>query len=102
MAIDMVDPLDYLILGVLPEEGSLVLGAYPDGKESFTIGKEALNDAVSPNIIGRRLGVMHAEALVVKVRAPKTKTGFTWQRTAAGKAVFQDWKSKKEADNGNQ
>jgi len=88
----IIDPLDYLILDLLPIEGTLHFGAYPVGLAAYEIQPKLAEGQVKITTISSRLRVMGAEGWVVKQKGIGTSGKHVWQRTAAGDKALHKWK----------
>ena len=93
---DLVDPLDYLILGGLPNEGELIAGAWPDGRSSKQLSRELFDGAITPGKIGPRLNMLSRFGFTVK-RKGMGQAGLVHQRTPAGEKFYKEWLSKQPA-----
>lgn len=91
-----MEPLDYLILTVLPPEGALVLNAYPDGRTAKQISDEAFEGKISTRALGPRMGVLGTRELVRRTRGIGTAGDAIYQITPAGKAVLLAWQQKQK------
>lgn len=100
----LVDPLDFIIIGFLPDEGSLFMGLYPNGELVPNLLKKFTSEqrkAINSTMLSARLRVLHLMGLVVpKERGVSAGGKFVWQRTAKGAEQLQEWK-KKGGKNGN-
>jgi hypothetical protein len=90
----LVDPLDYMLLGLLPKEGELVFGLYPLGETVTALVKKFTPEQqkhLKTSMVSGRLVAMHVQGLVANSpgRASDRKI---WQRTAAGEEAFNKWK----------
>ena len=91
---DLVEPLDYLILELLPEEGELVMGYYPLTKTTRQLQKEKFAD-FSPGEMAGCMKRLSLQSLVVRVRTRGRKqSSYGYQRTAKGKELYEEWKKK--------
>lgn len=89
---DLIAPLDYLILGDLPLEGTLVFDLYPDGHTSKHLAEVVLKGQLNAAQVGRRLGSLCKFGLAVSVNAPGHHAGKLFQATPAGKKIAREWK----------
>jgi hypothetical protein len=90
---ELVEPLDYLILEMLQDEGELMGGYYPL-TTSITALRKAFKElnAAEPNLLANRVRVLALQGLTIKVRiAGAGKNG--WQRTKAGKELADKWRT---------
>lgn len=98
----LVDPLDYLLLQMLPDEGSIFAGLYPNGETVENMRTKFTPEqrkAITSSTISTRIRVMSLLGLVVsKHRGSNTRGRLVWQITPAGKDVLKKWKG---AGNGN-
>lgn len=85
----LVDPLDYLILGALPDEGELVMGYYPFAKTVQQLAKENLPGMKGSQLVGpiRRLLI---QDLIKRVATRNTREN-AYQRSMKGKELFEKW-----------
>lgn len=92
----LVDPLDYVLLGFLPEEGQLALGLYPLGETVLGVKKKLTLEqqkGLSSSTIGSRLRVLRDQGLTVDVHAGIRAGGKrVWQRSKTGTQVLNRWK----------
>jgi len=88
---DLIEPLDYLILGALPKEGEMIAGAYPDGRTSKQISRELFNGEVTPSQIGPRMNALVYHACIVKKKGIGTSGAYIYQRTPKGEEVYAKW-----------
>lgn len=89
---DLVLPLDYMILELMPREGTTFSGLYPIGSTVKDITKK-LNGAVPSTIISARVRLMNELGLCQKVKALGATThGFAWQRTDKADQLLKQWK----------
>jgi hypothetical protein len=88
---ELVDPLDYMILDKLQDEGTTMGGYYPLADSVPGLRKAHFSDL--PNtVVSARLRVMHIQGLVLQVKTVGSKMG--WQRTEAGKGVVEAWRQR--------
>lgn len=90
---EMVEPLDYLILDMLPNEGTLFAGAYPSGKSVSELKREIGEGQISSGTFSRRLQAMSEEDLVVVKKGVGTNGDRIWQATPRGRNVVERWKA---------
>ena len=98
---DLIDPLDFLILGTLPNEGEMFAGAYPDGKTSNQLSEELFEGRVKPSTIGPRMNALHYHGLVNKSKGIGTSGRHIYQRTAKGIKVHEEWLEKRPSPETN-
>ena len=96
---DLIEPLDYLILGVLPDQGTMFAGAYLDGKTSKQLSEELFEGKIKASTIGPRMNALHYHGLVNKSKGIGTSGRYIYQRTARGIAVHREWANKQAAKN---
>jgi hypothetical protein len=90
---DLVEPFDYMILGLLPEEGALMGGYYPITVSVSELRKRHFTELPAPKI-SARLVSMNVQGLVVLAGSGK---GQGWQRTQTGKEVYEKWQQQRSA-----
>jgi hypothetical protein len=91
----LVEPLDYLILEKLPEEGTLFAGLYPLGETVANISKNLpkVNGKTFPStVVTNRIRSMQAQGLTTDTRGA-TATRI-WQRSRHASQLFKTWKEK--------
>jgi hypothetical protein len=86
----LIEPLDYLILEILPDEGELVMGFYPFAKSSGQLVKERFT-SFTPSQMAQDVRRLLRQRLAVQVRIRASEHG--WQRTKRGKEVYEAWKN---------
>jgi len=98
----LVDPLDYILLGFLPDEGSMFAELYPLGETVQNLKAKLTPEqqkAIKTSSISNRMRIMHLMGLVVKKdKGLDTGGNAIWQVTPKGKDVLKKWK---EAKNGH-
>lgn len=88
---DLINPLDFLILEKLPEEGEIAFGLYPQGESTQNLSNTSFKP-LTPTQLAMRLRILQTLGLVLKVTMlSRTKEG--WQRTTKGKEVYETWKA---------
>lgn len=90
----LLDPLDYILLGELPIEGTLRLGLYPQGKLAGDLARGELKGALSGMAVSMRLRTMAICGLCVTQIGVGVKGQNIWQRTALGDRIYKEWKEK--------
>jgi hypothetical protein len=83
-------PLDKLILGLMPKEGSTFMSVYPEAVSVINMQKEIekiTGGTVPTSVISSRVRLMNAYGFVVKVFVPRQNTA-GWQITPSGEALF--------------
>lgn len=91
----LIDPMDYKILGFLPEEGATFNDAYPIGGTSKQVENEVFGGAIPATTIGPRMNVLRYHGLIIQFKGMGTKGAHQYQRTAAGKELFEKWQASK-------
>lgn len=86
----LIDPLDYLLLEKLPEEGTLAMGYYPLGESARSL-KGSFN-GVPPTAIDSRLRSLKIAGLAAGVRLMPKAQGY--QITKRGQEVLAAWRSR--------
>lgn len=87
---ELIDPLDYKLLEVLPEEDAMFAGLYPLGETAIALSNK-LKGVLDSHQVAQRLRVMLHQGLVVKKKALGSSETAIWQRTATGKEVYEKW-----------
>lgn len=87
----MVEPLDYLVLKELPDEGTNV-GLYQIGETASGVHK-SLGGAslISLGSLVARLRMLRAAGYVRQVRMIGSKGNIAYQKTVRGKEVLESW-----------
>jgi len=93
------EPLDYLILDILPVEGTLIFGAYSDGKTSAEISKLVGDGTIPTTLIGNRVRVLHELGLVIRLLGLGTSGRNIYQRTQFGTELLAKWKGDQNVTN---
>lgn len=88
----LVEPLDYLLMDQLPDEGTNVGGMYQLGA---TVNKLGEAFPVGSNVLSGRLRALSMGGLVRKIRMVAEARGrdYAWQKTVFGKEVLEKWKA---------
>ena len=94
---DLIDPLDYLLIGGLPEVGTLIAGAYPDGRTSKQLSHELFKGEISAGKIGPRMNALTHHGFITKRKGVGTMGAHMYQRTSAGTTLHQTWLKDKTA-----
>lgn len=101
----LVAPLDYLIMDVLPTEGTLFAGMYPLGETAANIAKKLKvgkgSMPLTSNIVTNRLRLMHEQGLVMKHNRVPGASSAVWQKTKTGNTIAKGWKGGTSDDNGS-
>lgn len=96
-------PLDYFLIGFLPNQGELFAGLYPMGETVSNILKKfppEQQNVLDTKTLSARLRVLHQQDLVEPVYAGSSSRGkIVWQRTPAAVKILQEWK--KETNGGS-
>lgn len=94
----LVEPLDYMIMGALPDEGTLFAGLYPLGETAQNIVKKFPKgpDGATPpvSIITGRLHTLKTQGLIKGHDSVPGAASAVWQVTSRGKKLFNEWKEK--------
>lgn len=98
--IDLVDPLDYLILDSLPPEGTTMGGVIPLGETVRNLANTTFKGIVTNTALGGRMTSLQAYGLVKGVVLP-SRDGRGWQITPAGDKALREWQSTRKEQNGN-
>lgn len=95
---ELIDPMDYMILELLPDEGELVMGYYPFTKDADTLVKERFTD-MRPGQLAGNMRRLIIQGLVIRVRTRAAKSrSHGYQRTAQGRKLFDEWKKNQPPD----
>ena len=93
----LLEPLDYMILQHLPDQGTLFAGLYPLGETTpnlvgkFTPEQRTLG-GVDSHFVSTRLRVLHIQGLVLNLRSAKNTGGKRiWQRTKEASRLVKEW-----------
>lgn len=88
----LVDPLDYIIIGHLPDEGELVMGYYPYAKTAKQLVRDDMPGLKGSMLVGpiRRL---LEQKLIVRAGSRSVREN-AYQRTPLGKKLYDEWASK--------
>lgn len=100
----LIDPLDYIILSLLPNEGEMFAGLYPLGETVIALVSKLRSDVpkeaqkiVKSSMISSRIRVLNMQNLIVgKQTAVATSQGQVWQRTEKGREVLKQWEAKQK------
>jgi|SRR5215831_15118629 len=92
---DPVLPLDRMILELLPEQGALISGIYPDAMSAYDIVKKIPGS--DTELISTRTRVMGHFGLVISMKIPKSPIQ-GYQVTAAGKKFLRSFVSPEVSD----
>jgi len=94
----LVEPMDYMILGHLNDEGTMFANAYQLAHTATQLSRDVFSSAITPQVIGPRMNSLKTQGLVVGVKVPGNLGKNAYQRTMTGKKIYEDWSRK----NGNQ
>lgn len=83
-------PLDLKILEQLPLEGSLHMGAYPDGRTVEAMVPNMFGGAIKSEIVSSRLKALMIEGYVINRKGTGTGGKRIWQITTAGKEALKE------------
>jgi DNA-binding HxlR family transcriptional regulator len=89
----MIEPLDYITLDLLPDEGTNV-GLYQIGETVNQLRKKLGEKEISTGSLAARLRMMMIAGYVRKVRMVGTSGTQAWQKTVKGKEVLAAWQAK--------
>ena len=92
----LVDPLDFLLLEELPDEGTTVGGLYQVGESVQSLAKKFTQrsgvDLTTTLIASRMVSLKyHGLSRGVKMLG-RNRGGNAWQRTVFGKEVAEEWR----------
>lgn len=91
----LIEPLDYLILGHLQSEGTLFANLYPLGNTAADIAENKFDKQLTVGQVSQRLRSMNTQGLVVLVLSGIGMGGKkVWQRTAKGEQIYKAWKER--------
>lgn len=93
----LVEPLDYLIIAALPDEGEMVLGAYPAGKSVVQLNGEIANGQLGTAILTPRVKLLAVQGLLVGKKGMGTGGAKIWQATPVGRKLYAAWKEAQDA-----
>lgn len=100
----LLDPLDYLILEKLIDEGETFAGLYPLGDVVNTVTKKFVlpkGMELKTSTVGVRLRTLAAQGLTVShTGVPGSNGQAIWQRTKTGKKLYREWKERRNGDSG--
>lgn len=98
--VELIDPLDYLILAELPIEGTMAFGVYPEGKVAQQVRAVIAEGQLSIEAISQRLRYMHRTCGYVKASKGLGTSGKNvWQRTKQGEVVLNKWRKANHGTN---
>lgn len=86
----IIEPLDYLILEQLQDEGTLMGGYYPLATNVAALKKHFKE--LPSTLLSARLRVLGMQDLVVNIATAGSKNG--WQRTPKGKELMEAWQQR--------
>lgn len=98
---ELVDPLDYLIIGALPDDGAMFAGAWPEGRTSKQLSKELFDGQLAPTQFGPRMNALRHHGLIVKKKGVGTSGAAIYQRTPKGVKLHKQWLAKQPAKSGD-
>jgi hypothetical protein len=90
----LVEPLDYMILAQLQDEGTLMGGYYPLADSPAQLRKKHFPE-LTVTLLTVRLRVMHMQELVKIVNTAGTRSS-GWQRTSKGKELVEAWQQQQK------
>lgn len=89
----LVEPLDYIILESLPEEGANVGGVIPLGETVRNLVSTKFKEVgVDAAMLGGRFTSLSALGYVKRIKIPRSDAA-GWQITARGQEVLDAWKA---------
>lgn len=91
----LIEPLDYKIIELLPDQGSLHLGVIPVGEMVSQISKKL--GGLPSSLLSGRMRVLQIMGLAVPARATGSRGTLVWQVTPKGKEVLAEWQKKPES-----
>ena len=101
----LIEPFDYLILGLLPDQGTLFAGLYPLGETALNLGKKMPKTPDKKNIpssqIQARLRSLTLQGLVIKGATIGRGGKAIWQRTPRGADIYKAWQGAKNGSKRN-
>lgn len=101
----LIEPLDYMILDKLPDEGTTMGGIYPLGASVANLVKlfkKETGQDVPSGVFSGQLRSMHMQKLAVKVKVTGIgSAAFAWQRTKEGKKLLNKWKERNSGESRN-
>lgn len=88
---DLVEPLDYMIIDLLPNDGELVMGYYPFAKTPRHLQEEKFKELSVAEIAGclKRLSL---QDLVARVRTRGARE-YGYQRKPQAVKLLREWKA---------
>lgn len=94
----LVDPFDYLLLAILPEEGTLMGGFYPIGETMTSLRRRF--PGLSSGTLSSHLMSLKRQGLTIMAGgedvSKKSVKALGWQRTEKGKQIFDEWPGKEK------
>jgi len=90
----LADPMDYMILGHLNEEGTMFAGVYQLGHTAVQIRKDVFKNEIGMNILAPRFSTLRIQGLVTRVVVPGQGGKHSYQRTKLGKKVYEEWRGR--------
>lgn len=100
----LLDPLDYLVLEKLHEEGEMFAGLYPLGDSSQAVTKKfdlPKGAELSPHTVAVRLRALSVQGLAVfHTSIPGAGGSAIWQRTKKGKSMYKEWAERRSNGHG--
>lgn len=97
--LELIEPLDYLILDQLPIEGTMFAGAYPEGTTVLKLREIIAGGKLASSTISQRVRYMATYEMVVKVKGLGQHGRYVWQRTQKGDAMFKEWRARNGSSN---
>jgi len=90
----LVEPMDYMIIGHLNDEGTMFAGAYPLAHTTTQVSRDVFNKQIPATLIGPRMNSLTIQGLVIQVKVPGNLGKNAYQRTQKGKHVYEEWSRK--------
>lgn len=90
----MIEPLDYMILDILPDEGTNV-GLYQVGETTNNTRKKLGVSKITTGSLVARMRMLHAAQYIRQVRMVGTSGTIAYQKTKRGKEILTAWQSKR-------
>jgi hypothetical protein len=99
---ELVEPLDYMILDLLQDEGSMFADLYPLGETVPALVKK-LGGKLTNSQLTSRVRILHIQGLIVQKKSLTNKSGSTtvWQRSKVGASLLNKWKEAKKNGSSN-
>lgn len=92
---EFVIPLDFLILDLLPDEGTEFAGLYQLGETTAQVWKKLGVKELPKSGVNARVTSMNKSGLLTKIKALGRESG-AWQKSALGKEALEKWRAKQQ------